>query len=153
MVKYTLDQYVDAPRERVFATATDLRRAPEFMSGIQALEVLTEGPIRKGTRFRETRMMFKRPATVEMEITSFDPPRSYDVGCEDHGCVYATRFRFEPKGSGTNVVLEWEAVPQTLVARVMGVIFAPMIKSCMKLLRKDLQDLGHAAEAKARPAS
>ena len=54
MVKYTIEQYVNAPRERVFATATDLRRAPEVISGIQSLEVLTEGPIRKGTRFRVT---------------------------------------------------------------------------------------------------
>lgn len=149
MAKYAVEQYVDAPRERVFEVATDLRRAPETIRGILALEVLTEGPIRKGTRFRETRLMFKREATAEMEVTAFDPPRGYAIGCEEHGCAYVHRLRFEPQGAGTKVVIEFEMIPQTFVARVLGVVFAPLMRSCVKELRKDLEDLRAAAEGGA----
>ena len=60
MFGFSVDRHVDAPPEVVFAHASDFRRAPEFITAIAKMEILTSGPVGAGTRFRETRMMFGR---------------------------------------------------------------------------------------------
>ena len=74
MAQFTIDKYIEAPREVVFDAALDLHSVAENIRGIEKLEVLTEGPIGLGTRFRETRIMFKKEATEVMEITVFERP-------------------------------------------------------------------------------
>jgi hypothetical protein len=61
---------------------TDLDGAAERVDGIQKLEKLTDGPVGLGTRFRETRRMFRKEAAEEMEFTAFEPGRSYGVCCD-----------------------------------------------------------------------
>jgi carbon monoxide dehydrogenase subunit G len=149
MVSFTIRKHFEAPPERVFEVCTDLRSAAKHIGGIRKLEVLGDGPIGVGTRFRETRVMFKRDCTEEMEIVSFDPPKSYAVGCESHGCRYRTDFRVTASGGGSQLEMTFEAEPQTLLAKMMGVLFRGMIKSCMREMEKDLEDLKAVAEGKA----
>lgn len=138
---------IEAPVERVFEAATDLKRAAEAIEGIKQLEVLTEGPIGKGTRFRETRVMFGREATEEMEITSFDPPRGYTVGCENHGCRYVSEFRFEPSADGTDLTMTFDATPLTMTAKVMSVIGGLFERKMAQICEKDLDDLRRSIES------
>jgi len=81
-----------------------------------------------------------------MEVTAFDPPRSYTLGSESCGCRYSSVLRFTPKGSGTDVTMTFEAVPLTTFAKIMSVVMRPLIKSSLKLIAKDLDDLKAAVE-------
>ena len=91
MAGFELTEHVAAPPAEVFAVFADFEGAPQRTSGIDKLEVLTEGPIGPGTRFRETRTMFGRQTTEELEIVAFDEGRSYSVRCESCGCEFRTR--------------------------------------------------------------
>lgn len=153
MPAYTLTRTIAAAPDVVFRTAVDLRNAPQFIRGIRRLEVLTDGPVRQGTRFRETRMMFNREATEEMEVVAFDPPRGYTIGCEIHGCRYRTEFRFRPAANGTDVTTTFEVTAQTLFARIMGLLLRPMLKSCVRAMGEDLADIQRAAESVAAQKS
>jgi hypothetical protein len=133
---------VAAPPARVFAVASDLRGAAGRIRGIAKMEVLTDGPVRVGTRFRETRKMFGREATEEMEVVTFDPPRAMAFGCENHGCRYHMEMRCVPKGAGTELQMHFQAEPLTFFARVMGTLMKPMAKKMMSACRKDLDDIG-----------
>lgn len=82
---------IAAPLARVFALFTDLEHAAQNIAAIQSLELLTPGPMRKGTRFRETRVMFGKQATEEMEVVDFVPGRSYSVAAESCGARYLAR--------------------------------------------------------------
>ncbi len=144
---FTLTRHIEAPREKVFEYAADLRKAPERIRGITKLDVLTDGPIGVGTRFRETRVIMKREATEEMEITAFDAPNGYQVDCENHGCKYRTVYRLTPNGTGTELEMTFDAEPQTRMAKLLSFVFKPMMKSCMKETGKDLDDLKAAIEA------
>lgn len=146
MAQITLEKQVRAPIQRVFAVATNLRDAPKNIPAITKMEVLTEGPVRLGTRFRETRKMFGREATEEMEITAFDPPRSMSVGCESHGCRYRSGFRFDQRDGGTHVEMTFAAEPLTFGAKVMSVLMRPMMKKLMAEVAKDLDAIAAAAE-------
>jgi uncharacterized protein YndB with AHSA1/START domain len=147
MRSVTVSQQVAAPVERVFAAATDFAGAASRISGIRAVRVFTDGPTRVGTRFEETRVMFGREAKETMEVVALDPPRSYVLRAESHGCRYRTELRFTPRDGGTLVEMEFGAEPLTLAAKVMSVLFAPMMKSVVKLCGKDLADLARHCEA------
>ena len=90
MARFTTAKRIGAPQAAVFHLFADVKRAAEHLSGVVRVEKLTDGPVGKGTRFRETRVFFKKEATEELEITGFDPPRSYTLGCESCGCTYST---------------------------------------------------------------
>src|SRR5262245_42984417 len=99
MKTHTMSKHVNATPQRAFEIFADLRRATERIRGIKRVEILTEGPVGKGTRFRETRIMFGRECTETMEFTDYQPGRSYTVGCDSCGVVWAHTFRFLPNGS------------------------------------------------------
>lgn len=149
MPSLTVQTHIDAPPQRVFAVFTDLARAAENMQGVKRLDVLTDGPIGKGTRFRETRVMFGREATEEMEITAFEPDQSYTVGCDAHGAHYVTRFDFHPDGEGTRVEMCFGVTPLSLFARLLSPLSRFMMGGLKKALDQDLSDLKAAVE---RPA-
>lgn len=148
MAKVSVTKSIAAPVEIVFALATDIERFPERIKGITKVEKLTPGPVGVGTRFRETRIMFKKEATEEMEFTSLEPNRGYTLGCESCGCRYSSRFTFEPEGSGTKMTMEFEAQPLTFFAKVMGVLIGWMMSGMIKkCVAQDMEDLKTAAES------
>ncbi len=61
------------------------------------------------TLSRETRVMLKREATEEMELTAFDPPRGYTLRASSCGAEYTSVFGFRAEGAGTLVELSFHA--------------------------------------------
>jgi hypothetical protein len=90
--------------------------------------------------------MFGKEASEEMTVAEFEPPRRYVLLAESHGSRYRSELRFEPQGSGTEVVMTFRGEPLTFVAKVMYVLMKPMIKSMAKLCAKDLADLKRSIE-------
>lgn len=140
---------VHAAPERVFEVFTDLDGAPARVRGIEALERLDDGPIGAGTRWRETRTLFGKSCTEVLELTSFDAPRSYTVGCRASGSEFTTAFRFVPEGEGTRVEIELSVVPLTFFAKVAAPMSKLMLKACMKAMESDLDDLAAVCEGQA----
>lgn len=93
MSSFKISKSIHAAPERVFEALTDFANAPGRIQAINRLEVLTPGPVRAGTRFRETRIMFKREDTQEMEVVEFDPPRRVVIGDDACGCRFRTGSR------------------------------------------------------------
>ena len=150
MSSFSFETHIDAPLEATFDVFTDLRQAPERLDQIESLDVLTDGPIGLGTRFRETRVMFGKSCTEEMEISAFTAPSSYTVACDSCGCHYETRFDFEADGHGTRVRSTMTATPLSLGAKltapIMGVLFGKSMRKCFE---KDLAQLKAHAETAA----
>src|SRR5688572_2713687 len=146
MFGFSVDRHIAAPPDVVFARATDFRRAPEFITAIAKMDILTNGPVGVGTRFRETRVMLGREATEEMTVTTFEPPRRYTLSAESHGSRYHTELTFVPDGQGTRITMTFQGTPISFMARVMSVLMRPMMKTVMKACAKDLDDIKAAAE-------
>jgi carbon monoxide dehydrogenase subunit G len=153
MAVFTIEKTIEAPVATVFARASDVRGWADCISGIERVEVLTDGPIGVGTRFRETRIMFKKEATEEMEITAFEPPRRYALAGESCGCRYQTEITCEPAGaSKTRVRMTFESTPLTFAAKVLSVLMRPMMKMMVKTCGRDLDDLKAAIEGSSTSA-
>jgi carbon monoxide dehydrogenase subunit G len=152
MPKLELSTSVSAPRERVFEVFSDLRGAAGRIPDITKMEVITEGPVGEGTRWRETRVMFKKEHTEEMWISAFEPPDSYTVQADTCGADYFTTFTFTPAGEGTRVDVRFRSNARTLGGWLMaplGFLFKGMLRKC---LEKDLAALKQAAESPPVPS-
>jgi len=152
-MKMTLSKHVNAPRSLVFDKASRFGQADQIVSAITRVEMLTDGPVGEGTRFRETRSMFGKEATEEMDVTAFEPPHAYTLGADSHGTRYSTRVRFEETGGGTEVVMEMHATPRTLGAKLpspLGLLTKGVMRRCME---QDLEDLKNACESEEGPGT
>lgn len=150
MAKFSMSEHVTAPPEVVFEVASDFHNAAENVQGIDSLEVLTDGPIGVGTRFRETRVMLGKASTEEMEVTAFDPPHSYVVETESCGCHFRCEYRFVGDISGTNLRLTMDTSAISLFAKLMSPLSALMMGPMKKCIAADLEDVKSVAESRAR---
>lgn len=147
MAKLELSRRIEAPRERVFEVFTDFDHAADRISAIKRIEVLTDGPAGKGTRFRETRIMFGKEATETMEVTDFQPNRSYTVCANSCGAIFESTFTFTPEGSATQVVMTVTTRPVTMLAKV-ATLFSFLCAGMMKkMMAQDMDDLARFLEA------
>lgn len=145
MGQMRITEHIKAPIETVFEIAADIPQAADRMRGISEIEMLTDGEVGVGTRWKETRGGM---GTEELTITEFNPPNSYSVGAESCGARFDSRFDFMPcTAGGTNVELtmQWQAV--TLLAKLMSPLSSLMMGMAKKSIAKDLADLKTAAES------
>lgn len=149
-----LSQSVQAPPRRVFQIASDFANLPSSIPGIIAVEMLTEGPVGKGTRFKESRKFGGRTATETMEVAEWTPPHGYVLTARSCGTSYRSEIRIEAEGAaGARVTMDFTGKPVTFLAKLMTPLGALMKGTMRKLMEQDLADLKAAAERAAAPAS
>lgn len=147
MAKFKLTRRIERPRSEVFRLFTDFDEMPGLIDKITSIEMLTEGPPGKGTRFRETRKMFGKQATEEMEITDFQAEETYTCEADSHGMHYRSVYQFEPVGHATDVNCTFEARPVSLAARIFLPLTAWLtMGTTKKIFARDIEDLKEAAE-------
>jgi hypothetical protein len=129
--------------------ASDFEHAAGRIKGITKIEMVTPGPVRAGTRFRE----WRGRQMVDMEVSAWSPPRSYSLRGYAMGTEFTSEIRCIPDGSGTRLEMEVQVRPQTFGAK----LFAPLISLTSKLMvkscAKDLRDIAEAAEGGAKSAT
>lgn len=145
-MKMTIHETVDAPVETVFDVFADFRKAADRVDGIERIELLTDGPVGLGTRFRETRIMFGRESTEEMEITQFEQNEKYAVEADSCGAHFQTVFRFQPNGRRTAVEMEMRTRVTSLFAKLMWPLEFLMAGSMKKMILSDIHQLKQHCE-------
>jgi carbon monoxide dehydrogenase subunit G len=149
-MKVSILKEIPADLETVYAIFTDLENMEQRIEGIDTIEMITDGPIGVGTRFKETRTMMNRSETQEMEITAIEPNHSFTLSSEACGCVYTIVHRFKSIGSATMVELDFEGRPLTFTAKLFTPLSWCMIGFTKKMLDKDLSDLKKYIESNHR---
>lgn len=126
----------------------DIANAGERIEGIEKLEILSEVKSGVGVRWRETRTMFGKQATEEMEMTGFDEPSSYIVEANSHGTHYLSTYRFEDMGNDTTqVTWSFDGRPQSIAAKLMSPLAYVFKGALRKALQKDVSDLKRFIES------
>lgn len=144
----SVDVLIKAPKEKVWAAITNISQAEQMISGILKVEVLEqpeEGLV--GLKWQETREMFGKEATEIMWITKAVENEYYATRAESHGSIYKSKLMLTEAMDQTRLTMEFDAKAQTLVAKVMSFLMAPMIQgSIKKLLQQDLEDIKNFCE-------
>ena len=79
MLRCSADVRVDRPVEKVFAWLTDAGNQGKFDKSSLKMELLTPGPWRTGSQFRELRDLGGRKTEVLSEITELEPNRRFVI--------------------------------------------------------------------------
>ena len=146
----TLTQHINASPEKVWAVLSDIPGSAGTLSGINAIQMLSEGPYGEGTRWKETRTMMGRQETVEMWVSQTDPPRSTTVKALQGGADYTTRFSLAERDGGTDLTLTFgaEVLKPTFLSKVAMALFGKIGMSITrKALSKDLAEIAAKAES------
>lgn len=145
-----LERTVQAPVARVWDVLTDVARADQTLGAVTKVELLTDGPYRVGTRWRETRRMFGKEATEQMRVTVVEPQTRTVVEADSSGVHYVTEFTLAPAPeNGTRLAVSFTAL-QAQAGPVQRVLWAVVgrlgAKATEKMMAKDLQDIAARAE-------
>ena len=141
---------IDAPAQRVWELITDIEHAPETLSGVEQVERLDDGGgFGVGTRWRETRTMFGRQATEEMEVTAVEPERSYTTVAQHGTTRYVSALQVEPLGEERcQLAMTFEGTSSSALGRILAATVGRLFSgSTRKMVQQDLDDIAAAAEA------
>ena len=140
---------INGPRPAIWAVMTDIEDAAKLISGIETIEVL-EKPASGlvGLRWRETRMLFGKPATAEKWITEAAENEFYRTRAEDNGFVFISTMSLSESGTGgTTLTSTHDSQPQGFVARLMSIPMKLFFRGvARKALLQDLNDIKAAVE-------
>src|SRR5262245_18946288 len=138
---------INGSRAAVWAAITDIENASQTINGIENIEVLDKpknGLV--GLKWRETRMLFGKPATAETWITEAAENTFYKTRAEDGGIVFLTTMSISETSSGITLTSSHESRPQSIVARLsvpMLLLFRGVMK---KAILQDLNDIKSTVE-------
>ncbi len=136
---------INRPLEEVFAFVTNLEHAPRWLPDVTRIELLTPGPLRVGSRFKETRLMKGKEHSAVIEVSVHEPPHRHAASATMMGVTATYHYHFSPDGSGTRVHLVAE-----VAGRGLGKLLVPMVTGAMKKQDGDQLDrLKAAIEAQA----
>lgn len=146
----SLSQHIHASPEKVWTVITDIPGSATTLSGVESVQLLTDGPYGEGTRWKETRKMMGKSETVEMWVAEAEPPRSTTVRAVQGGADYSTLFTLAPRDGGTDLSVTFggKMHKPTAATRIMMAVFGKVaMAATRKALRKDLADITAKAEA------
>ena len=138
---------INGSKAAIWAAITNIENASETISGIENIEVL-EKPANGlvGLKWRETRMLFGKPADAEKWITDAADNEFYTTRAEDGGFVFVSTMRIAESGGGMTLTSAHETKPQGIVARLQSlpmVLFKGVVE---KALVQDLNDYKSTVE-------
>jgi hypothetical protein len=132
---------INGSKAAIWAAITNIENAAKIISGIEHIEVL-EKPAHGlvGLKWRETRMYFGKPATVEKWITAAAENEFYTTRAEDGGFVFLSTMRISESNGGITLTSAHETKPQGIAAKLKSTpmfLFKGVVK---KALLQDLND-------------
>jgi hypothetical protein len=138
---------INASKAAIWAAITNIENAAEIISGIEHIEVV-ETPANGlvGLKWRETRMLFGKPATVEKWITDAAENEFYKTRAEDNGFVFVSTIRISESSSGMSLTSSHETKPQGIVARLQSLPMFLFKGVAKKALLQDLNDYKSTVE-------
>jgi hypothetical protein len=141
---------ITGSKPAIWAAMTDIENASKIISGIEKIEVV-ERPARGlvGLRWRETRMLFGKPATAEKWITDAAENEFYKTRAESDGFVFLSTMSLSGNDGRITLTSAHDSQPQTIAARLMSIPMVVLFKGvAKKALVQDLNDIKSAVERK-----
>ena len=145
---------INASKAAIWAAITDIENASEIISGIEKIEIV-EKPANGlvGLKWRETRLLFDKPETVEKWITDATENEFYKTRAESDGFVFVSTMSISENSGGITLTSSHDSKPQGIVARLRSTpmfLFKGVVK---KALLQDLNDIKSAVEQESSIAA
>jgi carbon monoxide dehydrogenase subunit G len=147
MGRTTATRTIHAPIERVFDTVAHIENFSKAVSGIVKVEHLSDVKSGVGTRFRETRLMGRREASTELEVTEYVENDHVRLVTDAGGTIWDTVFTVRPVSEGSvELTMVMDANAHKFLARLMN----PLIKGIIrKAIERDMDAVKAHCEGRA----
>lgn len=139
---------IDGSKPAIWAAISNIENAAEFIRGIDKIEVV-EKPANGlvGLRWRESRMLFGKPATAEKWITDAAENEFYSTRAESDGFIFLSTIRISEGKGGMTLTSIHDSQPQTIGTKLMSIPMGLFFKGvAKKALLQDLDDIKAAVE-------
>ena len=140
-VHFDLEATIARPVGDVFAYVSDVTNLPEWQESAVAADW-----IEPGKRFRERRTFLGRTAELELEVTSYEQDRRFDVRSVSGPVRFEIRHTFEARTGGTLLRVTAEAAIGGALRFAAGMAK----KQAERQFRSDLERLKDVLEVKRR---
>ncbi|MFZ1688236.1 MAG: SRPBCC family protein [Flavobacteriales bacterium] len=133
---------INGSKAAIWAATTDIANFAQLLSGVEKIEVVRKpetGLV--GLRWRETRILFGKPATVEKWITEAKENDYYTTRAEDSGFVFITTNRISGSDGGVTLTGIHETQAQGFAAKLKSLPMFLFKGVIMKAILQDLNDI------------
>ena len=144
-IDVTVEQQIRRPRHEVAAYAVDPANEPAWIAGISESQLLTPGPIAKGSRARRLAKFAGRRIEYTPEVLEYDEG-SRLLMQTDKPFPMTIEYRFADRDGGTLFSQRLQGGPGG-VAGIFSPLMAMMVKST---IRRDMQRLRRLLESRAQ---
>ena len=135
MTRTTIHRSINAPVQVVFDTVAHIDNFRKAIPDILDVEYTSDVQNGIGARFKETRDMNGRTATVELEVTDYAENDRVRLVSDAGGTVWDTVFTTEATEEGTSLTMVMDAKPHKFLAK----LFIPITKGMIrKSIEKDM---------------
>ena len=108
MAGFEMSERISRPPKDVFDFITTPNNAPKVVPSVKSMVKLTEGPVRVGARYGETRLMDGKEQHAELEVVAYEPNEKYAMKNVTEGIETVYLYTFHPEAGGTRVDLVCE---------------------------------------------
>ena len=130
--------------EEVFDFATNLDNASKFLPGVTKIEMLTEGGMKPGAKFKETR----KGRSAVIEVVEHRRPEVHAASASMMGMRATYWFRFHADPAGTRVEMEADVQGNFLWWPFLGMMSRMMEKEDGEYLERLKAAMQPAQDAK-----
>jgi hypothetical protein len=142
---------INASKAAVWAATTDIARFAELLTGVERIEIMeTPATGLVGLKWKETRMLFGKEATVAKWITAVEENKQYTTRAEQDGFVFITVNGIAGDDGCVMLVGLHVTMAKTFAAQLKAlpmIFFKGVIK---KAIMQDLTDIKVAVEREQR---
>ena len=128
MAGFEMSEWISRPPKEVFDFITVSDNAPKVVPSVKSMVKLTEGPVRIGTRYRETRLMNGKDAHAELEVAEYEPDQKYAMRNVTEGIETVYHYTFHPEAGGTRVDLVCEVKAGGLKKLMLPIVVSVLKK-------------------------
>ena len=130
---------INATPEAVFGVVSDVENSPDRIDSFEKVDMLTDGSVGIGTRWRETRRTNSKQSVEEWEMTAFESPNFFSAYCDSQGYDVKWTMRVNSEGDGSRLTLDLTTKPRTFIGKLLTPIEWLMSGMCKAVVRKDLE--------------
>jgi len=153
LVQFTTSYVIQRSPDVVFPFIADKRNLPQWWSEYQSVEMLTPGPIGRGTCFRaHTRIPpGGRAFVADVELLEFEPNRRMTSRVSSGARPNQDEYTFEPIGAGTRVDyrfdFEHSFTSAALGARLLKFVADGVLKESHERAQNRIKEILEASAA------
>ena len=145
-MKIYKETLIDASVDKTYSLFCDFENSPKYIKDIDHVELLTEGPLRVGSVYRETRKSFGKTSSEEMEIVDLQENKFCKLVTENQGARFETYITFSEDANKTKVEIEVKCKPISLRARLSTPMALFSKANIKRYMSNDLQELKKVLE-------